>query len=149
MTTHVTDEQAATLRAYLADDPARYEELHARLNRHDDARAYTALIIAAFFKAVTRRFAKNGTATAVTGFVADLRTRPGRLSREIDPQATERVIRAALTDEDISDLNDEVKGRVYTVVLAGLIADEHLDDTGLDAFLAEARTTADRWISRT
>jgi hypothetical protein len=37
MTTHVTDEQAATLRAYLVGDQDRYEELHARLNRHADA----------------------------------------------------------------------------------------------------------------
>jgi hypothetical protein len=149
MTTHVTDAQAATLRAYLAGDQARYAELHAQLDRRADARAYTALIIAAFFTAVDQRFAKNGTAADVTGFVTDLRTRSDRLAQDIDPQATERVIRAALTDEDISDLNDEDKGRIYTAVLAALIADAHLDDTDLEALLTEARITANRWISRT
>lgn len=148
MTTHVTDEQAATLRAYLTGDPDRYAELHARLDRGQDATAYTALIIAAFFEAVDRRFAKNGTTGDVISFVADLRARSDRLAQEIDPQTAERLIRAALTDEDISDLNDQVKGRVYTVVLAALVADEHFDDAQLDAFVTEARHLANRWISK-
>jgi hypothetical protein len=148
MTTHVTDEQAATLRAYLTGDPDRYAELHARLDRGQDATAYTALIIAAFFEAVDRRFAKNGTTGDVIDFVAGLRARSDRLGQEIDPQTAERLIRAALTDEDISDLTDQVKGRVYPVVLTALVADEHLDDAQLDAFLTEARQLANRWISK-
>jgi hypothetical protein len=148
MTTHVTDEQAATLRAYLTGDPGRYEELHARLDRGQDAAAYTALIIAAFFEAADRRFAKNGTTADIITFVAGLRARSDRLGQEIDPQTAERLIRAALTDEDISDLNDQVKGRIYPVVLAALVADEHPGDTQLDALITQARHLANRWISK-
>lgn len=42
----------------------------------------------------------------------------------------------------------ETKGELYPILLAGLIADEQLDDAGLDAFLSEARKLADKWLGR-
>ena len=32
-------------------------------------------------------------------------------------------------------------------LLTALIADQHLDDAGLDAFLAQARKLADQWLA--
>jgi len=141
----VTDEQVAALRAYLADDLDQHRQLYARLDRAARS-GYTALLAAAFFEAVNRRFAQEGTPAAVIEFVADVRGRSEALGEAIDPRAAERLIRAALTDEDIDDLDDKAKGGLYVVLLAGLIGDEQLSDDGLDEFLAEARKVADEWL---
>ena len=145
MTMPVTDDQVAALRAYLAGDLDLHKQLYGRLDRAAARIGYTALVAAAFFEAADRRFARNGTAADVIEFVGDVRGRSERLAGEIDPSAAERMIRAVLTDEDISDMDDEVKGRLYIVLLAALIFDEQLDDAGLDAFLVEARKLADQW----
>jgi len=141
----VTDEQVAALRAYLADDLDQHRQLYARLDRAARS-GYTALLAAAFFEAVNRRFAQEGTAADVIEFVADVRGRSEALGEAIDPRAAERLIRAALTDEDIDDLDDKAKGGLYVVLLAGLIGDEQLSDDGLDELLAEARKVADEWL---
>jgi hypothetical protein len=146
MTMPVTDDQVAALRAYLSGDLDLHKQLYGRLDRAAARTGYTALVAAAFFEAADRRFARNGTAADVIEFVGDVRGRSERLAEEIDPSAAERMIRAVLTDEDISDMDDEVKGRLYIVLLAALIFDEQLDGAGLDAFLVDARKLADQWI---
>lgn len=142
----VTDEQVAALRAYLAGDLDQHHRLYSRLDRATARSGYTALVIAAFFEAADRRFAQNGTAADVIEFVGDVRARTEELGEKIDARVAERLIRAVLTDEDISDLDDTTKGRYYIVLLAALVADEQLDPDGLDSFLAEARKLADRWV---
>lgn len=142
----VTDDQVVALRAYLADDLDQHRQLYARLGRQAARSGYTALLAAAFFEAVNRRFAQDGTAADVIEFVADVRGRSEALGKAIDPRAAERLIRAALSDEDIDDLDDQAKGGLYVVLLAGLIGDEQLSDDGLDEFLAGARKLADEWL---
>jgi hypothetical protein len=142
----VTDDQVAALRAYLADDLDQHRRLYAQLDRQAARSGYIALLVAAFFEAVNRRFAQDGTAADVIEFVADVRGRSEALGEAIDPRAAERLIRAALSDEDIDDLDDRAKGRLYVVLLAGLIGDEQLSNDGLDEFLAEARKIADEWL---
>src|ERR1022692_2104399 len=46
--------------------------------------------------------------------------------------------------EDL-DPNTDIKARHF--LLAALIADEQLDDAGLDAFMDEARKLADQWLA--
>jgi hypothetical protein len=41
----------------------------------------------------------------------------------------------------------EAVDRRLQLLLAALIADEGLDDAGLDSFMASARTLADQWLS--
>lgn len=142
----VTDDQVAALRAYLAGDLETHHQLYRRLDRASARSDYTALITAAFFEAVERRFAERGTSADVIEFVADVRARSDELAEKVDPHDAERLIRAALTDEDIGDMDDATKGRLFIVILAALVADEHLSPESLDDFLAEARKLADRWI---
>lgn len=142
----VTDDQVAALRAYLADDLDQHRQLYARLDRQAARSGYAGLLAAAFFEAVNRRFAQDGTAADIIEFVADVRSRSQALGEAIDPRTAERLIRAALTDEDLDDLDDNAKGSLYVVLLAGLIGDEQLSQDGLDEFLAEARKLADGWL---
>ena len=142
----VTNEQAATLRACLAGDFATHERLRGQLDRTAAATGYTALLGAAFCIAVERRFVPGGSTAAVIEFVADVRSRSEGLAAKIDPAAAERLIRAVYTDEHISDLDRETRIGTQFVLLAALIVDEHLDEAGLDTFMADARELADEWL---
>lgn len=145
MTMPVTTDQVATLRAYLAGDFDSHKRLFGQLDRTAAQTGYTALLTAAFFEAVDRRFAQNGTTAAVVEFVADVRARHLKRADELEPHVAERLILAILTDEDIDDLDTEAKIQTQIILLYALIADERLDDAGLDEFLVEARKLADEW----
>lgn len=66
------------------------------------------------------------------------------MSESLDPEVAERVLNVALGDATAEGLGREAKTNAQTLLLAGLISDEHLDDRGLDAFLADVRKLADQ-----
>jgi hypothetical protein len=142
----VTADQVATLRAFLARDFDQYGRLYEQLDPAAAKSGYTALIAAAFVKAVDRRFDTDSTNADVIEFVGKARAQFDEKGDEIDPRAAERMIRAVYTDEEIDDLDTETLVGNQIILLTALIADEGLDDAGLDAFLAEARKLADEWI---
>jgi hypothetical protein len=143
----VTDDQTSTLRALLAGDFEEHKRLRERLDR-DGARAgYLALLEAACFEAIDRRFAQQGSATAdVIEFVGSARARSDEIEDQLDPHAAERLIRAVLGDGSIDEMDDKTRFGTEIVLLGVLIADEHLDNAGLNDFLAEARKLANEWI---
>jgi hypothetical protein len=143
----VTADQVATLRTYLAGDFDSHKRLFGQLDRTAAKTGYTALLTAAFFEAVDRRFAQDGTTADVVEFVADVRARHLKDADEIDPRAAERLILAIFTDEEVNDLNTETKVSTQIILLYALITDARLDDAGLDGFLAEARKLADEWTT--
>jgi hypothetical protein len=143
----VTADQVATLRAYLAGDFDSHKRLFGQLDRTAAQTGYTALLAAAFFEAVDRRFAQNGTTADVVELVADIRARHLKDADEIDPRAAERLILAMFTDEEVDDFDTETKVSTQIILLYALITDARLDDAGLDGFLAEARKLADEWTS--
>lgn len=131
-------DQVATLRALLARDFDLYKRLRADLDRDAARIGYTALIAAAFFRAAERRFGDNATNADVVGFVSEARARFDRDGGLLDPRAGERIVWAALGKESVSDLDDKTMGTAQILLLRALIADEQLDNAGLDDFMAEA-----------
>lgn len=138
---HVTDEHVAAVRAYLRGD----EDTDRRLDRFSaqDAHAFAALVTAAFVEALRRRFPERWTPAVVIRFVASARSRIAEHAHEVDPRRAEALIRAALGDGDPAALDDETKA-LQAPLLLSLIQDENLDGPGLDAFLDDARTRAER-----
>jgi pantoate kinase len=143
----VTADQVATLRAHLAGDFDEYNRLWASLDRKAADTGYTALIAAAFFEAVDRRFAKSGAGADVIEFVGSVRARFDEGGDEIDPLAAETLIRAALGDDSGTELDDDTVISTQITVLTALILDENLDNVDLDEFMEEARKLADEWTS--
>jgi hypothetical protein len=138
----VTDEQAATLRAFLTFQPA-YERLTRELAGSGRLHGFGELIYAAFVTAVRRRFAPTWTSAQIVRFTARLRTELRTHGIDLDPLVTEILIRQALGDPVTSDHDDDTHARVIVFVLGELIADEQLSDADLDAFLTKARVLAD------
>jgi hypothetical protein len=138
----VTAEQTAALRALLVDDMDTHHAVYARLGA---AKAgYIALVTAAFCEAAERRFGSRHDAAEVAAFVTDVRSRSDRLAGEVDPLVAERIISAVFGHGSLGDLSDAAVAGAQIVLLAALVADEHYDGTGLDAFLASSRRLADQ-----
>jgi hypothetical protein len=138
----VTDQQMATLRAFLDFDP-EYQRLTRQLAAEGPLHGYGDLVCAAFVSAVWRRFGSAWTSADVIRFTALLRISIHRADIALDPHATEILIRQALGERVASDYDDQTCADVFLVVLSELASSEHLDAAGLDEFMAEARVTAD------
>jgi hypothetical protein len=143
----VTDEQVATLRAYLAGDFDTHKRLFGQLDGASARVGYPALVTAAFCEAVERRFAKSGTTSDVIEFVGEVRSRHLKNADEIESRVAERIILAIFTDEEVGDLDAEIKFHTQFILLLPLIDDEQFDDAGLDMFMGEARKLANQWIA--
>lgn len=138
----VTGEQVQTLRAFLVFDPL-YERLTRELAGTGRWHGFTELVVAAFVAAVRRRFAPAWTSAQIVRFTAQIRNGLRPHGVDLDPLATETLLRQALGDPVASTCDDTTQAQVMLYVLGELIASEHLDQAGLDVFLAEARALAD------
>jgi hypothetical protein len=138
----VTDLQIATLRAQLAGDLEEHRRLLAQFDEKSDGRPYVMLTNAAFIEAVDRNFTSGTTTDDIIQFVVNVRSRSEKVRASLDPRVAERVLLAAVTDADISDLDPREVRRSQTILLNALIVDE-----GLDEFIATARGLADRLLS--
>jgi hypothetical protein len=143
---YVTDEQVTTLRAFLALDPL-YERLTRELAASGRWQAFGELVYSAFVTAVRRRFAPTWTSAQIVRFTAQARNGMRTAGVDLDPRATETLIRQALGDRVVSEHDDHTHAQVMLFVLGELISEEHLDEAGLDAFLAEARALADAGLA--
>jgi hypothetical protein len=142
----VTDAQVAALRAYLANDWELHQKLISQLDRAEARKGYTALITAAFVAAVERRFGKNSSQADIVTYVGDVRSRSERVAETLDPEVGERVIGVVVGDATTQGIGREAKMGAQATLLTALIVDEHLTEADLDAFLADARSVADKMM---
>ncbi|MEV5710270.1 hypothetical protein [Actinoallomurus sp. NPDC052274] len=143
----VTEVQVASLRSFLAGDPGEGVQLTRRLVESGHTEGYGELVYAAFVTAVRRRFSPTWTIPKIVRFVATARANLLGNDVEVDPQAAEAVIRRALGDSVATVSEDKATARAQIFLLFELIDDEELDSAGLDTFLAEARSLANRLMS--
>ena len=143
----VTNQQVAALRAQLANQPDEHKRLFRQLDWATEGVPYSALIDAGFFEAVDRRFANGTTTAAVTAYVGAVRSRLGSAADAVNPEAAERLILKVLGHGSVADLDAKVAFSAKQLLLAALIADEDLDDAGLDEFMASSRMVADQWLT--
>jgi hypothetical protein len=140
----VSDEQVEALRAFLALESDQVRRLTKQLVEAGRAEGYGELVYAAFVSAIRRHFSPTWTLTEVIRFVASMRTRLLADDTDIDPLTAEILIKRALGDRIATELDEKSRARVQILLLIELVADETLDDVGLDAFLAQARSLADQ-----
>ena len=133
----VTDEQVATLHAQLAGHLDEHKRLLGELDR-EAAPGCNALLTAAVSVAVVKRFPKDTAPDTVIEFVAEIRSASDSTAR-LDARTLERVLLAAISDEDISDIDPLSRFQSRLVLLAGMIHDLRLNSSGLDEFMRQAR----------
>lgn len=81
----VTDEQVAALRALLTGDVTENLRLAAEIRRDGRSAGYSALVNAAFFEAVDRRFGKASTPASIIEYISDVRSRSDEIAEKVDP----------------------------------------------------------------
>ena len=76
-----------------------------------------------------------------------MRSRSPQAADQVDPMIAERLILGVFTDESLDDVDPRASFEAQLLLMVAIVGDEHLDDAGLDAFLAEARKLADQWLA--
>lgn len=145
----VTDDAVAALRAQLKGDQGDHKRLFAQVNAAGNTMGYAALVSAAFTEAADRRFRAHGTTADVIRFVADVRAKSPDLAERIDPKTGERLFLSALMDSPLDDLDGGTIVGTQLLLLAALTADEEPTPDQLEAYLADARTLANEWMTAT
>ncbi|MFS2294111.1 MAG: hypothetical protein FWJ90_15685 [Actinomadura sp.] len=147
----ITDNQVATLRAQLTGRMDEHERLLDQLDTEEAQAGYIALVTAAFFEAVDRRFIvdeKVADRAEVIDFIAYQRSAHPIAAEQLDPTIAEQVILHALGKASIGD---EVDGETLLgtkiLLLAALTADADFTETELETFLAKARAEANEHIA--
>jgi hypothetical protein len=152
MTTSVTDEYVAALRAMLTGD-GDYDRLSAELQARDGARSgdvISALTGMGLSIAARRRFSNGWTNADVVRLVAQVRVRFDDVTGDIDPQVAEGTLRGALGDAAAAESLDKSAMAVAVPAILSVL----LDQQGIsgaaetDAFLTDVRPLADAWLAR-
>jgi hypothetical protein len=141
----VNDKQVAALRALVIGDMAENRRLLAQFDRAVDGAGYSALVNAAFFEAVDRRF-KEGSPADVVEYVADVRSRSDDVSDKVDPNVAEQLIRKVITGQSTDDINSRASATTKVFLLAALMADANFGIAEADQFLAAVRKIADHLL---
>ncbi len=98
-----------------------------------------------FYFAVDRRFKRPVDTAEIVRFVADTRAWVGDDGPEIDPTLAERLIRSVLDESvqiDVRKLDQEMLGRIETLVVYRVLSTSNMSDSELDDFLERARQKA-------
>lgn len=143
------DKQAAALHALLARRFDENQRLLGQLSAEEVNVGYAAVISAAFFELVRRRFIRDGKPASdaeVIEFVAEARGRTGEAVDIIDPQTAEiatNFVLGKLPLDAYDSVNDNVAFRTKSLLVAIMAADEDFGDSELDAFMAKVRDLAE------
>jgi hypothetical protein len=139
----VTDAEAATLQALLAGDFDDHQQMRDRL-ADSSWPGYLALIEAACYLAVKRRFGSGASREDIVEFVASARAHSDKAADSLDPNHAERLIHAVLGNGNIDDFDDKTRFATEVGVLIAVIADLRPTEAVLEEFMANARRLADR-----
>jgi hypothetical protein len=146
LTTSVTGDQVAALRAYLtARDDAQADDAEARflaLAKKNQLDEIGALVYCTFAAAVRRRFSPTWISADLVRFVADVRSSSPQAASLISASAAENQLRGTLCKELTWRPDEETRARVQLLLLTALAAD--LTDDELDKVLADGRDLARR-----
>jgi hypothetical protein len=143
----VSEHLVATLRAFLEGNRVSYNDLLAQIDQQADSLGYSALVTAAFFEAVDRRFSKQAPRAAAVEYVAVLRSRSEDVAAAVDPRVAERLVREVLGDGSTDDLDGRTSSATKMYLLAALMVDAQLDSTSMDEFVSKVRKMADHLLA--
>ncbi|MFG1913732.1 hypothetical protein [Micromonospora sp. NPDC048898] len=105
---------------------------------------FPTLLGAVFYFAVNRRFDERTSPGEVMRFVADIRAAAPAGAPEIDANAAETLIRAAVDPDVETAIDPQMAGRIQGLVILAILGDGAVADDDLDALLSEAVALANR-----
>ncbi|MEQ4300106.1 hypothetical protein ABNF97_01725 [Plantactinospora sp. B6F1] len=139
----ISPEMVEYIRTMVKGDHAANDRIEAKLDAQgwDD---FPTLLGAVFYFAVNRRFGASTTAADVMVFVAEMRAAAPAGSPEIDANAAESLVRAALDPSLDLDIDPQMAGRIQGLAILHILSSPHTTDEDLDDLLANAVEAARR-----
>ncbi|WP_341719460.1 hypothetical protein QQG74_06885 [Micromonospora sp. FIMYZ51] len=105
---------------------------------------FPTLLGAVFYFAVNRRFDERTSAGEIMRFVADMRAAAPAGTPEIDANAAETLIRAAVDPDVETAIAPQMAGRIQGLVILEILGNGAVGDDELNELLAEAAALATR-----
>ncbi|RIV40636.1 hypothetical protein D2L64_03165 [Micromonospora radicis] len=105
---------------------------------------FPTLLGAVFYFAVNRRFDERTSPGEIMRFVADIRAAAPPGTPEIDANAAETLIRAAVDPDVETAIDPQMAGRIQGLVILSILGDGSVGDEELDELLTEAAALASR-----
>jgi len=138
----------STIRAFLTEDFTTYRRLHAQLD-NDERGAFALVLAASFREAANRRFGEQHSQADIIEFVAKTRAEYTRTGEAVTAEDAEKVIRAALGEEDLIDTMDgHAYGAAQTAMLFALTHEDNASRDSIDGLLADASEQAAGFFRR-
>ncbi|MEO3769911.1 hypothetical protein [Micromonospora sp. B9E7] len=105
---------------------------------------FPTLLGAVFYFAVNRRFDEQTSPGEIMRFVADIRAAVPAGAPEIDANAAETLIRAAVDPDVETAIDPQMAGRIQGLVILAILGNHAIADDDLEALLADAVALANR-----
>ncbi|MEU1396969.1 hypothetical protein ABZ403_13040 [Micromonospora zamorensis] len=125
------------IRTMVRGDHEANDQVEARLDQLGWD-GFPTLLGAVFYFAVNRRFDEQTPPGEIMRFVADMRAAAPAGGPEIDANAAETLIRAAVDPDVETAIDPQMAGRIQGLVILAILGDGTVADDELDALLAEA-----------
>ncbi|MQA27571.1 MAG: hypothetical protein GEU94_19400 [Micromonosporaceae bacterium] len=137
---------AKLVRSLVLEDFKRFDKRLRDLEAAQDRDGFGEFVGSCFYLAVTRRFGAEHSIVDIIRFVANTRMVYDLTGSDIDPSATERLIRTGLGEDNLlANVDPRVIPTIQIILIHKLLSEEELYDDEVDAFLREAEDLAKRW----
>lgn len=141
------DKSITALRALVTEDMDTFRRLHGQQDA-DERRVFAVVLTAAFNQAASDKFGKHSTVSDVIEFVAEARVRYVG-PETVNSEDAERVIRAALGEDDLIDAMDAYTfGAAQTAMLIALVQDGSFSGEAIETLLTSAEKQARSFFER-
>ncbi|MFV2020531.1 hypothetical protein [Micromonospora sp. LOL_023] len=130
-------------RTMLRGDYVENDRLEAQLNTKGWG-DFSTLLGIVFYYAVNHRLSERASEADIVQFVAELRTAAPVDPREIDANAAERLVKAALDPDVESDFDPEMAGKIQSLTIMHVLGEGRASGDEIDAILVSAVETANR-----
>mgnify|MGYP006179790755 CR=1 FL=1 len=105
---------------------------------------FATLLGIVFFLAVNRRLNERASEAEIVQFVAEMRSAAPMDAEELDANAAERLVKAALDPDIETDIDPEMAGAIQGVAIMHVLGEGKVSDHEIDALLREAVEAANR-----
>jgi len=131
------------LRTMLRGDYAENDRLETKLDAEGWG-DFMTLLGAVFYFAVNRRLNEQASENQIVQFVAEMRSVAPVDAQEIDANAAERLVKAALDPNVDVDIDPEMGATIQGLAIMYVLGEGRASEQEIDALLAEAVEVASR-----
>lgn len=132
------------IRTMVRGDYERNDQIEAALDT-EGWDNFSTLLGVVFYFAVNRRLAETSNSTDIIRLVAEMRASTPSNAPEVDVNAAEKLIRAALDPSIEAKVDPEMAGSIQGLTILYILGDPSVSDAELERILSDAAEVASRY----